>query len=313
MKKPLLLCLGALLVVCFSYSLSAQNPFEGGSDDESTFFIGVSPVVLQKESIEVNFINSLSSFWLAFREYVPALNGSRIANRSRFTRLDHSLQVNYGFNNAGRWDLGAELRYAHVRLDDAARNSPLKVLGSDTETGNSYHGLGTLGLRFRAMPFESLPELTAQASLHFPIAKDEDIREKLAMDRTELSLLGTFYQPLNTNTYYFLQGEWRTRFSNSENGQTAHALSGGAHLIFDVYDQRIYLFPGITVASTLSSKFNQLNHQLFGSIGVQYRPADSFSLFINILRPFIFDSGSLFTEWVRESYTGFSLGARYAM
>ncbi|MCB0572046.1 MAG: hypothetical protein KDC66_19910 [Phaeodactylibacter sp.] len=305
------------LVFLLFYSMFFCAPLlwcQYGKSDRATFYTGISPVILQKDAVEANFTNSLTSFWVAVNEYLPAYNATRVANRYRFSRLEQLARVSYGFSPDARWDLGAELRYTHSRLDDEARSSPFRVFEGDTGSGNTYRGLSYLGLRFRAMPFESLPELTLQANAQFPITRQEELRLRLGAQRTQLGLMGTFYQQFNATTYLFLQAEWRVHLENDENPITTHTPSASAFLVLDLWDQKWYAFPGLTYAMALqkvrSGGLARLNRQFLGSVGLLYQPDTRYGFLFNAQLPFILDSGSFYTEWVSESYSSFTLGIR---
>jgi len=278
---------------------------------------GVSPVVLQKDQVEISFVNSLTSFWLASREAAPDLAPSTTINRYRFTNFDQLLRISYGFGYGGRWDLGAVLLYRHRRLDDQANSSPFRVFQGDEEPSFSQtnRGLALAGARLRVVPFAALPELTLQTSVAFPVAKEATLRRDLGADRTQADLFATFYKPFNPRTYYFLQAGWLTQFSNQENDLATHQVSGGGYLVQSLFDYKVYLYPGLTYAASLQglqsgNGLRRINQQLLGGIGVQYQPwrVLSFSLYGQI--PFILDSGSSITEWVRESYASWTLGIR---
>ncbi len=305
------LCSLAILLFCLP--LFAQF----SKDEGAKFYTGISPVILAKDGLEINFLNSLTSFWLATKEYSPASASTRIDNRFRFTRFQQLLRVNYGFSRSGRWDLGAELQYTHSRIDDEARSSPFRVLGGDTESGDTYRGISLVGLRLRAMPFESLPELTVQGMAHFPINRKEDSRAQLGAQRVQLGALATFYQEFNPRVFCFLQGDWRTQLANDELEKTTHTPSLGGYLVFETWEEMVYIFPGITYSPTYqqvsSSPLRRINQQLLGSLGALYQPMEAFGLMLNWQVPFILESGSQSTEWIRESFTAVTLGVRVVL
>ena len=304
--------LAALFVAAIAISLPAQvHKTEKGAN----IYTGVSPIILDKEALEISLTNSLTSFWLAVKKYEPQFDAFRITNRYRFTRLDQALRVSYGFAKNKRWDLGAELRFAHVRLDDEARSSPFRALGGDTPSGNTYRGLSLMGLRARFMPFGSLPELTLQATAFFPIARQEESRQHLDAQRTSMGLLATFYQPFNDRTTYFLQADWQSRISNNENPKTTHSTSLGGYLVFKLFGgDSWHLFPGVTYAATLQpysgGGLRKVNQQLLGGLGLLYQPEQQFGIYLNAQTPFILESGSQYVEWVRSSFSAVSLGVR---
>lgn len=305
----------ALLVLTFLISIPAIAQFS--KEGEAKFYTGISPVILPQGGIEVNFLNSMASFWLATKEYNPVSNSTRIANRYRFTRFQQLLRVNYGFSSSGRWDLGAELQYTHSRLDDEARSSPFRVLGGNTESGDTDRGLSMAGLRLRFMPFGDLPELTVQGMAHFPINRNIEKSAKLGAQRTQIGLLATFYQQLNTRTFYFLQGDWRTQLASNELDKTTHTPSLSGFLVIDTWEQQWYLFPGLTYSPTLqkvaSGSLVRVNQQLLGSLGGLFQPTDAFGIMLNWQVPFILESGSQSTEWVRESFSAVTLGVRVVL
>ena len=184
------------LKILLSYSLTLLFVVpafcQTSKKSEANFYTGISPVILAKDGVEVNFLNSMTSFWLASKEYNPLSNSTRIANWYRITRFQQLLRVNYGFSKSGRWDLGAEVQYTHSRLDDDARSSPFRVFGGDTDSGKSYRGASLLGLRLRLAPFENLPELTLQGMAYFPINRSEELRAQLGSQRTQVGALATF-------------------------------------------------------------------------------------------------------------------------
>ena len=198
-------------------------PFKSDAQDASSlpsldslptlFLSGLSPVILDKDGIEVNNFNPLTSFWLAVQETPPELAGAQITNRYRYTLFESYWRVSYGFGYNKRWDLGAEFRFSRRRLDDQATNSSLKVFGSDDPGSITYQGLSMAGIRARYMPFKKVPELTLQGALTFPVAKEE-VRHGLALDRTQFELGATYYKNLAKRTYYFLQTNWLARFAN---------------------------------------------------------------------------------------------------
>ena len=279
------------------------------------FFLGsISPVVLADDATEINFVNSLSSFWIAYHEFIPAFRGTRIADRSRFSRFDQILRVSRGFSRSGRWDIGAEFRMIHTRLDGEAKSSPLRVLGGDTSTGLSNRSFASIGLRTRIMPFEDVPELTVQGIFNYPMASTPEKRRRIGFDRAQVGVMATYFQNFNPNTLYFLQADWNTFLPNEHHDQTTHLSSLNGYLVLGLMDKRFFIYPGLTYVNTFqyyqSYGFRRINQQLYGGLGGQWQIGPSLGLSLFLQRPFIFESGSQFSEWVQESYSSVTVGLR---
>lgn len=308
MKTTPTLLLGLLCALLFSFPAFGQND-ETENESEDFFFGNISPVILPKDAIEVNFVNSLSSVWVNTRDRYT------VVDRTRTSRLDHWARVSYGFSESRRWDLGAELRYTQVRSDGEARSSPFRVLGDQTSTGQSYRNLSMLGIRLRVTPFESVPELTLQGTASFAVVKDEVEARALQADRHQTDFIATYFRQISGRHHLFLQAEWLTQFRSDENDRTTHFPVVGAFIVTDFLDNRIYIFPGLTYAGTYEQRYDgarlrNFGNQLLGSIGAQYQPSSSLGIFVNTSTPFVLDSGSQRFEFVTRSYIGWSLGLR---
>ncbi|HFA47779.1 MAG TPA: hypothetical protein ENJ95_02030 [Bacteroidetes bacterium] len=303
-----------IFIFCFA-NLPLQAQYNG-QEDEGEFFLGsISPVVLEKDATEINFINSLSSFWIAYHEFVPSTISTRIADRSRFSRFDQLLRVSHGFARSGRWDIGADFRVVHTRLDGEAKSSPFRVLGNNTESGQSNRSLASIGLRTRVMPFEDAPELTLQGSFNYPMAKDPETRRSIGVDRSQVGLMATYFQSFNSDTYYFLQGEWNIFLANGDHDQTTHLSALNGYLVFGLMQKQFFIFPGLTYVNTFQrfssgGGFKRINQQLYGGLGGQWQIGRTLGLSLFLQKPFIFESGSQFSEWVRESYSSVTVGVR---
>ena len=291
-------------------SMSAQEEKE-----KPAFYTGISPIILERNATEINFLNNVNSFWWALKEYNPDNLSTRVANRYRYTRVEQLLRVTYGFSKNKNWDLSGELKFAHARLDDAARSSLFKVFSKDTVGGKSYHGLSTIGLRGRWMPFSNIPELTLQGTLQYPIARSAEERKWLDAQRTQIGLAATYYIQSGENIYFFFQTDWSTRLKSTDNHRMTHLASIGTNVVIRVWEQQFFVFPGLNYGLTLqkfSSKgsLHRINQSLFGNAGVFIQPNPRFSVMLNLQLPFILESGSQYIEYVRESFTGFTLGIR---
>lgn len=292
-----------------------QKPAEK-DDPDPEVFTGTSAIILKKDATEVNFVNSLSSFWVAINGYSASLDAVRIENRLRFSRADHLVRVSHGFSKNRRWDLGADFFYTHVRVDDEARSSPLRVFGkSEPGISTVSRGLSGLGLNARFMLFENIPELTLRASINYPIARTAEKRFNLNAQRTLFGLTGTFYQRLGPAALYFLQGDFRAAVPNSENKTLVLQPNAAAFLIIETPGGRLNILPGLSYGTAFQKfsgggKLRKTSTQMFGSLGLLFRSGDVTSFLFSLQGPLVFESGSARSIWVRESFFGMNLGFR---
>jgi hypothetical protein len=286
-------------------------------DDNPNIYTGVSSAILPKDATEINFLNSLNSFWIAQNDYDGSIDATRIVNRTRYSRADHILRVSHGFSKSGRWDFGTEIFYTRVRLDDEARSSPFRVYGDAfPESGTTHAGVSYIGVQARAIPFANLPELMLRAGFDYPIGRSEEQRLNLQAQRSILYLSALFSQRLGPNLLGQVQGDFRSYLRNDDNVRTLLLPSASGFLIFEMPGEQWYILSGLSYNMTFQQSFKgakvlKANQQLYGSLGVLYRPNHIFSVVLSSQIPFIFDSGSSRSIWVRESYFGLNLGFRF--
>ncbi len=315
-NHPFKILLVAFLFFYFGKTTTAQyDNLSLDTTHQIKFYSAVSPVILEKDDIEIYMFNSLVSFWDGLYQYSSVLNGNYIADRRRFSSMDNVLRVSYGFSESKRWDLGATIQYRQVRLDNEARSSPFRVFEGDSFSGNSERGFTRLGLQVRWMPLPKIPELTLQSSLRFPIAKNEQLKTDLGAQRMSFDLNATWYNEVLAQTFLFLQTGWTTRFKNDLRDYATHHALGSVFLVKGFFNQKIYVFPSLTYFNSME-QFNkggrlyQTNYQLLWGGGIQYQPTTQMSIFTQFQAPFILESGSEVSEWIKDSYTAFSLGFR---
>jgi hypothetical protein len=314
-----LIALG-LQLIAQEKKVEKAEKVEKEEKEEISFFTGISPVILNKSQTDINLSNTLTSFWLTSTQYIPSVDAYRIADRKRYSRFDQLLRVTYGFSENKRWDLGLELRFAHTRLDEAARSSPFRVLQgikSDTSTGRSYHGFGLMGLRARAMLFKNIPELTIQGSVHYPMARSPESSRKLGYPQTQAGLGASYFIQSGSNTFYFIQADWTTRFqAELENVgffATNHIISGSTFMVVKIWEDSWYVFPSISynvLGRIDKGNFRRLNQQLLGGLGLFFQPSPQFSILINANLPFLLSSGSNLITYDKETFTGITIGLR---
>lgn len=299
-----------LLMVAAPSQLAAQQ-----EEDNPNIYTGASSGILPKDGTEINLFNNINSFWLAQNEYDGSIDATRITNRLRYSRADHILRVSHGFSRSGRWDLGADIAYTRIRYDDEARSSPFRVYGEGYYEGDTtYSGVSYVGIQTRIMPFANIPELILRGGYGFPVGTD-DQKYHLNSQRSLLYLGALYSERLGPNLLGQLQADFRSYFGNSQNDRTLLIPTLTGYLIFEMPGEQWYILSGLSYNTTFQESvdggFIKANQQLYGSLGVLYRPNQMFSVVLSGQIPFIFDSGSSHTLWVRESYFGLNLGFRF--
>ena len=316
---PSKLRFAAILLLCGFLSVQIAAQSEGDKEENHNLYTGVSAVILKKDQTEINLVNSLSSFWIAINDYNGEIQATRITNRYRYSRADHLLRVSHGFSKNGSWDLGADLYYTRTRLDDEARSSALRVFGNENSAnGKTYSGVSAVGVQVRFMPFRNLPELTLRAGLSQPLARSEELRLRLNAQRTQLFLSGVYSTRIGPSSLVFLQADMKSFLRTEENKRALFVPGTAGYIVFETPNQQWFFFPGLSYNMVLQqgakgSKYKKSSESMFGNLGVLYRPNLKLSLLLSGQIPFIFESGSTRSIWVRESYVGVNSGARYIL
>lgn len=310
-------------ILLIAYSLSGYSQNQGSlSFLDSTVFEdltvgGVASMILEKDQIEVQFNNTLTSFWFRTFEF-NAENFRRQINQRRITEFNQTLRVQYGFHNEARWDLGVELKYNWFRDDDFSRNSPFKIFSKTTSGGAAnYSGISGLGLRVRYKPFEADPKFIVQGTYSFPIGNHGPLSKRLLRaDLNQVGLLATYYDNWNASTYYFIQANAGTQFSPERSN---NILGVSSFLIKSFWNDLFFIYPGLTYSfaaqkqKSSSSNFATRSHYLYGGLGGQYAIRTDFIMYAFWNIPLILDNGSLYSEIVRGSFTSVSVGIRFIL
>jgi len=316
-----------LAILVFSLSSFGQRGNDGLELlDESLFIGGLSPTVLSKGNVEVNFYSSLFSSWIALHE--SAVVESPVRDRLRLTDFNTNLETYFGLSNNGRWDIGARVRYGSRRLANEARSSVFDVFSSsDAESGNvgtdkTYSGLREVGIRFRLMPFENVEALTLNAGYSYGefSSSDDDAAFVLA-DRNSFDLNLSYFVSLNdaqTSYYYFIfTGKSSQPGSIPQNAEWLHNTSGSFFIVQRM--GKFVIYPGLTYsldfkppsAGSFSDKsLIKSSEQLLGTLGIQYQPSFNTSFNISGSIPFILSTTNLRQRLVRESYSFVTIGGR---
>lgn len=318
MKKLRLFVLIAVAWVHWHSNSIAQNKVSSENkkteEKEQKFSFGnISPVILAQNRMEATALSDLTSYWV-LNKY-----GNNLLDRYRISRSENYINASYGFSKNRRWDLGAQLRYSRLRIDETARNSPFKVFAGTDSSGTSYTGLSGVGLRLRTQPFESIPELTIQGSVNFPLIKNIETKSFLSADRIQTDLVTTFYKSIDDSWYLYLQGRYILQLANKDNNKTSHFPGISAYMVKSMFDHKAFLFPGISYIGSYQQNYKggRLIRQaqfIMVSIGLQVQPSNQFSIFINGQRPFYHkSSASFYSDLVRNSYSDWAIGVRFVL
>ena len=313
------------LLFIYSYGFAQKTI---SSPDDDLFISGLSPNILQKGVLEVNFNSVLFSNWNAFYESVRA---ARIIDRRRITEFSSNIDVYYGTTKNGRWDLGLRVNYAR-RLDaNNAQSGVFDVFGNQGTIANTtgidktYKGIREIGVRFRVVPFKSIKNLTLNTGYSFAPSLSEETQQFLGADRNRVDINTTYFVNLNTRTnssyYYFaLSGSAAIPKNNSLadrnefNDEVSYQASGSFFLIQRI--NRLTIFPGITYGIGFKPPYVEgktlvrTNSQVLGTLGFQFEFTDNFSLNLSSLIPFSLENSYKLVQPVKESYSFISLGGR---
>jgi hypothetical protein len=290
--------------------------------EESFFFGGLSATILEPGRVEVNFYSSLFSSWLAVHESVLE---SPVRDRLRLSEFNANVEAYYGLSATGRWDLGLRLKHGRRRLDNSAQSSPFKVFdgsrGTDEAnnfgTDKTYSGLKEVGIRFRLMPFESVPELTLNAGYSFSPIKSEEDQQFLVADRNSIDLNLSYYVSLNqsqTSFYYFILNG--TAYLPSSINDEALYNTTASFFIIQRLGSRLALYPGLSYnlafkpPSVGDKSLIRTNTQILGQLGLQFQATPNFSFNVSGALPFLLKSSNLLVRQVRESFSFASVGGR---
>lgn len=297
----------------FSSGWSQSTEVKKENKEEEKFSFGnISPVILAKDGIEATALTNLTSYWLTSKF------GNAILDRYRISRSENYINLSYGFSESRRWDLGAQIRYSRMRIDENARNSPFKVFSASDSSSIGYTGVSSIGVRMRAMPFVNIPELTIQGSINFPMARNEETRSYLG-DRVQTDLVSTYYKSVSETWYVYLQGRYILQIANRENNKSTHFPGVSTYFVKSILNQKAFIFPGVTYVGSFQQNYkggrlaNQAQFLMIG-FGLQIQPTNNFSVFLNGQKPLYHrSSASFYSDLVRNSYSDWSVGLRVVL
>ena len=124
------------------------------------------------------------------------------------------------------------------------------------------------------MPFGTLPELTLQSAVLFPIGKDSLHRAALGRQRIEWQVQAGFYQRIQPWLTAFLDLSYAMQFENDERRQTDYFPGFSVFLSAELLRNRLYFYPGISYSALLRSRFEaapaRIDINWLYILGVQY-------------------------------------------
>ncbi len=98
--------------------------------------------------------------------------GRKRALSSRASYFTEIVQWSYGISS--RFNVGIDMLYKAVSLDPPG-STPLAIFHSGNNT-EAQSGLSGIGPKIRWIPFRSMPRLSIQSTLYFPVKKDMEGR-----------------------------------------------------------------------------------------------------------------------------------------
>ncbi len=306
----------------FKYSIPGLDTIQ------SSFIVGGgASAVLRSGEAEIISSNTLASYWIAFHA-----NGenSPVLDRLRNTQFTSDNTAFYSVSPTGRVDIGLQLRYARVRLDNAASSSMLKVFeGKDKRTSQStapfddvvkldqsYGRLANVGLRFRFKPIIKSPELVINGGYTIATVKNKAEQKQLNADRDMFDLGATYYQNISNNVYYFFGASIRTFLPSSVTNESLFNTNVNFFLIQRSKNKKFTFYPGISYSLSFKPATYDDNPLirtadfLFAIGGVQYAINNDYNIFATAGFPLIVNITQPQQEIVRESYSLLSLGFR---
>lgn len=307
------------------FALAQSSFYNSNAENVDTLpvfpvFSGLSPLLVPSGQLELLFYNALST---QKNERLPVNPPGEI---SRSTSLQHILQVTYGVSESGRFNVGLDLHYLHYRFDANSEHSALKVLrntASDTlvtDADNkdvlafSFHMLSRVGLRFRWVPSENLPELTLQGGLLFPASYQTPATKRaLNIARTQLWLQGNFYQLLGEGLYGFASAGAYLSLPSETQHQTSFTPIVNVVVAKEISDLFI-----VFAQTAFNAGFNKqykaglqnTNLQWLGGLGAQLQLSNHFSISAEFQKPFVNTYNSLSSDY-QGGLTNFSINLRY--
>ena len=303
------------------FALAQSSFYNANAENVDTLpvfpvFSGLSPFLVQAGQLELLFYNALST----------QKNKAALGGISRGTALQHILQVTYGVSESGRFNLGLDVHYLHYRFDADSEHSALRVLAktaSDTIVTDStnrdvlalgFHTLSRVGLRFRWVPSQNLPELTLQGGLLFPASYQTPATKRaLNIARTQLWLQGNFYQILGEGLYGFAGAGAYLSLPSETQHQTTLTPIANVVVAKEISDLFI-----VFAQTAFNASFNKqykaglqnTNLQWLYGLGAQLQLSNHFSISTEFQKPFVNTYNSLSSDY-EGGLTNFSINLRY--
>jgi hypothetical protein len=248
--KQTVLIFGFFLTVYFELAAQQQSPFNQDdntiSSDTASLDNGFNPLlstaVALPGKLELYFFNNLETK----STLRTNLFGIDTLIKTRQSRLDHILQVNYGLPIRLRLNIGADLFFAHLRVDSDVNSSLLNIISDRSNTGFTQRNFHSIAPRIRWIPFKYMPELSFQTSVRLSLLKDNLTRTQFAVERTIWQTQAIFYQHFLTNFTAQAQVSYSVLFKNKLRFQTTQLFSYSTYLIFRAYQEKIYLLGSLS-------------------------------------------------------------------
>jgi hypothetical protein len=308
-------------ILLWPHSLSGKNPIHTEPDTiplridslivNQPVFSGLSPTIIDHRQAEVLLFNLFETQRL---EVIRPKDNSK--DRIRSTVLAHALQITYGATKNRRINIGLDIQYLHLRTDNDENSSPWKVLGGDSETGRSFHTFSRLGPRIRVMPMTTLPELTLQSALLFPLANDATLESIPDISRIQWLTQVSFYQQFRPWFYLFGGVSGSIEFPRENiNELTTYSLPVNLYAVGEVLRRKLFFFGSLNYIADYekprNSGFKRRDYRFTFGVGAQYYLSPRFLLNLEYQLPFDNEIASSQVEPISGSLYALNLGLRY--
>ena len=261
------------------------------------------------------FFNHLQSRELT----TSGIGGDTTSRQSKYSALQHVVQLNYGlpFDLRIGLNVGLDFFYAHVRSDQEVTGSFWRVVGNNDQTGVSIRALHSVGPRIRVAPIPQLPDLSFQTSIRVPVVQGQERRQALGADRVVWQTQAIFYQHFLYRMTWQFQAAYSRFFQNKARLQTHHAFSYASYVVYRFYQEKLYALGSISYGEermkTLKNGLQRTGYDTSVGGGLYWQVDRRVSFVATAEVPVRYEIGSLSTTVNKGSWWKANVGVRYGL